>query len=301
MDDDVFDVIIVGAGLAGLAAAHTCAQAGLTTLVLERGDYPGAKNVTGGRMYVNPVRDLFPDLWAKAPLERAIVHEEIGLLSEGEMISIRLDSAELAADPPQSYSVLRSKFDRWFAKQAERQGAMVVPRTRVDDLVFEDGRVVGVLAGDEELRARLVIACDGVLSFLSERAGLRPAAKSANFAVGFKEVIELDRATIEARFNLVDDQGLAKLFMGDVTCGRFGGAFLYTNTESLSLGIVAGIDAMGELPDGMTAPVLLVQGPPRDRPADRRGRTGRVLGPHDPRGRDQGDGQALRRRHPGGR
>ena len=67
-----FDVIVVGGGLAGLAAAYTLAQEDLEVLVLERGDYSGAKNVTGGRLYLNPVRDLFPDLWKKAPLERFI-------------------------------------------------------------------------------------------------------------------------------------------------------------------------------------------------------------------------------------
>ncbi|HOU77777.1 MAG TPA: FAD-dependent oxidoreductase, partial [Syntrophales bacterium] len=44
-----FDVIVVGAGLAGLAAAYTLADKGVEVLLLERGDYPGAKNVTGGR------------------------------------------------------------------------------------------------------------------------------------------------------------------------------------------------------------------------------------------------------------
>ncbi|NTW17888.1 MAG: FAD-dependent oxidoreductase, partial [Syntrophaceae bacterium] len=74
---DKFDVIIVGAGLAGLGAAYTLAGSGLEVLVLERGDYPGAKNVTGGRLYVNPVRDLFPGLFEKAPLERFITREGV--------------------------------------------------------------------------------------------------------------------------------------------------------------------------------------------------------------------------------
>ncbi|NLP25566.1 MAG: FAD-dependent oxidoreductase, partial [Syntrophomonadaceae bacterium] len=75
-----FDVIVVGGGLAGLAAAYTLAQEDLEVLVLERGDYSGAKNVTGGRLYLNPVRDLFPDLWKKAPLERFIAHEEVAMM-----------------------------------------------------------------------------------------------------------------------------------------------------------------------------------------------------------------------------
>lgn len=42
-----FDVIIVGAGPAGSAAALLSARAGLKVMLLERGEYPGAKNVSG--------------------------------------------------------------------------------------------------------------------------------------------------------------------------------------------------------------------------------------------------------------
>lgn len=69
--EEKFDAIIVGAGLAGLSAAYTLAREGLEVLLLERGDYPGAKNVTGGRIYLNPIRELFPTC-GKRPLLSAI-------------------------------------------------------------------------------------------------------------------------------------------------------------------------------------------------------------------------------------
>lgn len=239
-----FDAIVVGAGLAGLAAAYTLAGEGLEVLVLERGDYPGAKNVTGGRIYINPIRELFPDLWKGAPLERYIAHEEVCIMDKERSLTIRYDGSELRQDPFQSYSILRGKFDKWFAKQAERKGAMIVNKSRVDDLVLENGQVKGVLAGGEELRANVVIACDGVLSFISQKACLHKPALSKNFAVGFKEIIEMDPCLIENRFNLEENEGAARLFIGDVTAGKFGGGFLYTNKDSLSLGIVVGIDAL---------------------------------------------------------
>ena len=241
-EGEQFDAIVVGAGLAGLAAAYTLADAGFEVLVLERGDYPGAKNVTGGRIYLNPIRELFPDLWARAPLERYITHEELCMMAGERSLTVRYQGSELGQEPSQSCSILRSKFDRWLARQAERKGVLLVSRTRVDDIILTEGKVVGVRAGGEELRARVVIACDGVMSFIAQKAGLKSPANPAHYAVGIKEVIELDRQVLEDRFNLEGDEGAARMYMGAVTAGKFGGGFLYTNQDSISLGIVAGIE-----------------------------------------------------------
>ena len=252
-----FDVIIAGAGLAGLAAAYTLSGKGVEVLVLERGDYPGAKNVTGGRLYVNPVRDLFPELWNGAPLERFITHEGATLMAKERSVTVDYSGSELRAEPHQSYSILRAKFDRWLAEQAEARGAMLLTKVRVDDVIKEKGGIAGVLAGGDELRADVVIACDGVLSLIPEKAGLRSSGLPHDYALGIKEVIALDSGIINDRFNLEGNEGAAHLFMGEVTQGRFGGGFLYTNRESISLGIVIGIQDL--LGDGaaMDVPALL--------------------------------------------
>ena len=252
-----FDVIIAGAGLAGLAAAYTLSGNGVEVLVLERGDYPGAKNVTGGRLYVNPIRDLFPELWNGAPLERFITHEGATLMAKERSVTVDYSGSELRAEPHQSYSILRAKFDRWLAEQAEARGAMLLTKVRVDDVIKEKGGIAGVLAGGDELRADVVIACDGVLSLIPEKAGLRSSGLPHDYALGIKEVIALDSGIINDRFNLEGNEGAARLFVGEVTQGRFGGGFLYTNRESISLGIVIGIQDL--LGDGaaMDVPALL--------------------------------------------
>ena len=208
-------------------------------------------------MYVSPVKDLFPDLWSKAPLERFIAHEEVSIMAKERSVTARYDGSELRKEPFQSYSVLRGKFDKWFAKQAERKGAMLVTKARVDDIIMENGKAAGVWADGDELRADVVIACDGVLSFMAEKAGLRKPFQPKNFAVGFKEVIEMDRQVLENRFNLEGDEGAARMYMGEVTDGKFGGGFLYTNKESISLGIVVGIEAMTAEGEAVKAPDML--------------------------------------------
>jgi electron transfer flavoprotein-quinone oxidoreductase len=252
-----FGVIIAGAGLAGLAAAYTLSGNGVEVLVLERGDYPGAKNVTGGRLYVNPVRDLFPELWNGAPLERFITHEGATLMAKERSVTVDYSGSELRAEPHQSYSILRAKFDRWLAEQAEARGAMLLTKVRVDDVIKEKGGIAGVLAGGDELRADVVIACDGVLSLIPEKAGLRSSGLPHDYALGIKEVIALDSGIINDRFNLEGNEGAARLFVGEVTQGRFGGGFLYTNRESISLGIVIGIQDLLGNGAAMDVPALL--------------------------------------------
>lgn len=254
---DKFDVIVVGAGLAGLAAAYTLSQEGVEVLVLEKGDYPGAKNVTGGRLYLNPVRNLFPGLWEKAPLERHIVYEEVAVMARERSLTMSYTGNELSEAPYSSYSILRAKFDRWLGQQAEKKGAMMITKSRVDELILENGKVIGVKTGGDELGADVIIAADGVLSLVAEQAGLRQPGDPHHYALGFKEVIEMDSKLIEDRFNLEPGQGAARLFMGEVTKGRFGGGFLYTNKDSLSLGIVVGIKDLLEVKPAVQAPELL--------------------------------------------
>lgn len=256
MENEMFEAIIIGGGLSGLSAAYILACEGKEVLLLERGDYCGSKNVTGGRIYIKPIRDYFPGLWERAPFERHIACEEVSIISSQGSLTLTYAGQELNQEPYQSYSVLRGKFDKWFAKQAENKGAIILAKNKVDDLVFDNGKVAGVIVGGDELRANVVIACDGVLSFAARRAGLRKPYNPHNYALGIKEVIELNRETLESRFNLEGDQGAARLFMGDITAGKFGGGFLYTNKDSISLGMVVGIHALTEEPL-ISAPELM--------------------------------------------
>jgi electron transfer flavoprotein-quinone oxidoreductase len=246
MADDKIDAVIVGGGLAGLAAAYRLAQAGRQVILLERGDAPGSKNVTGGRMYVAPIRHYLPDLLDGAPFERHVVREMLCVLDDEGATLMEHGNAAWREEPYMSYTLLRARFDAWFAEKAMEKGAFVIPRRRVDDLLWDNGRVAGVRAGGEEIPAHIVIAADGALSFIARKAHLRPQPEAADYAVAVKEIYKLDEHTIEERFGVGPGEGAACLFMGAVTKGLFGGGFMYTNRDTISLGVVLGIGALAK-------------------------------------------------------
>jgi electron transfer flavoprotein-quinone oxidoreductase len=240
------EVVVVGAGLAGLATAYVLAQAGVEVLVVERGDYPGSKNVTGGRLYLEPVRPYLPDLWDAAPFERRVVKERLTMMAPQASITVELTGDRLKQGQAHSFTVLRATFDQWLAERAGDRGALIVPGYKVDDVLREHGRVVGIRSSEAEVQANVVVAADGILSFMAEKAGLRKRHDPRHLALGIKEVIELPEEKIEDRFGLQEGEGAAQLFFGSITDGMMGGGFVYTNRQSLSLGLVIGIPDLME-------------------------------------------------------
>lgn len=241
MSEEKMDVIIIGAGPAGAACAFTLAKAGKEVLVIERADVPGAKNVTGGRFYTYALETLEEGLTREAveALERKIIHEQIMILDGKRSINVDYHNPAFnqPGQVPQSFSILRAKFDSWLAGKAEEMGAMVACGVKVDDLIERNGRIVGVIAGEDEMYADVVVAADGVNSFMAQKAGLIQDINEYNVGVGVKEIIELTPQVIQDRFNLGDDEGAARMIMG-CTEGIHGGGFLYTNADSISLGAV---------------------------------------------------------------
>lgn len=241
MDDEAFDVVVVGAGIAGCVAAYRLAEAGHSVVLIERGSAAGAKNLSGGVFYCRVMEQVFPGFVRHAPVERVITRNCISMTNATSAVTIDYRDERLS-EPVNAVTVLRARLDAWLAERCEEAGVMVMPGVRVDELLLEGGQVVGVRAGDDELRARVVIAADGVNSFLARQAGIRPTEPLENLAVGVKSVIRLPREVIEERFSLTGDEGVAHAMVGDCTQGIAGGAFLYTNTASLSLGVVLRLD-----------------------------------------------------------
>ena len=243
-----FDAIVVGSGCAGPVAAHELAKAGKSVLVVERGTFCGAKNVSGGRLYTHALRAVFPDFKRSAPLERRITRERVTFLAPDAATTLDVSDELMATERYESYSVLRARFDPWLAEQAEQAGAEYINGIAVEELLRTDGRVTGVRAGEDEITAEVVLLCDGVNSLLVPQAVDADPPKPDALAVGIKQVIELPERVISDRSLCADGDGMAWLFVGDATHGRVGGGFLYTNTDTISIGLVATISDLFDSP-----------------------------------------------------
>src|SRR5690606_5275915 len=81
-----FDVIVVGAGPAGTACAYVCAKNGLKVLQIERGEYPGSKNVMGGVLYRKQLEEIIPEFWKEAPVERPIVEQNFWFMDKESVV-----------------------------------------------------------------------------------------------------------------------------------------------------------------------------------------------------------------------
>ncbi|MBA4537376.1 FAD-dependent oxidoreductase [Bacillus aquiflavi] len=241
-----FDVIVVGAGPAGTACAYTCAKAGLSVLLIERGEYPGSKNVMGGVLYRKQMEDIIPNFWKEAPLERPIIEQRFWMMDKESAVSFGYKGLEWGREPYNNFTVLRAKFDQWFAQKAVDAGALLINETVVTECLVENGKVVGVRTDrpDGDVFAHVVVLADGVNSLLSKQLGFHKEFRPDEVALTVMEVINLPKEKINDRFNLEDNQGCTIEIFGDSTKGNLGTAFLYTNKESLNIGVGTTLSSM---------------------------------------------------------
>jgi electron transfer flavoprotein-quinone oxidoreductase len=234
-----FDVIVVGAGPSGNSAALRLAQAGLSVLQIERGESSGSKNVQGAILYSDALEKLIPDFREDAPLERHIIEQRMWVLDDDSYIGSHYRSDAFNKQPYNRYTMIRSQFDKWFSERVQKAGALVICETTVTNLLLDGQRVIGVQTDRQggEIYSDAVILADGVNSLLAKKAGFHPELQPKDVALAVKEIHFMPQELIEQRFNIKDEEGVVIEMVGKITKGMMGTGFLYTNRESVTIGV----------------------------------------------------------------
>lgn len=239
-----YDVIVVGAGPAGSSAALTAARAGARVVLLERGPFPGSKNAYGGVVYGRVLDEVLPQWWEEVPFQRWVTRRSTMVLTETQALTVDFRTAAWGQAPYNGCTTFRADFDSWLAGKAVEAGAQLVTSTVATGLLRDaTGKVVGVRTDrpDGDLRSAVVVAADGVNSFLAKEAGLLPRADAKHHTLGVKEVLALPRDVIDERFGVSGDEGVDVEVLG-CTRGIPGGGFLYTNRDTVSVGVVVSLE-----------------------------------------------------------
>ncbi|MDE1948457.1 MAG: electron transfer flavoprotein-ubiquinone oxidoreductase [Burkholderiales bacterium] len=255
-----YDVVVVGAGPAGLATAIRLKQidADLSVVVLDKGSEPGAHILSGAVMDPRAITELFPD-WKErgAPLLQPVTEDEVLFLSASDS---RRTPNWLVPDCLHNhgnYVVALGAVTQWLAAQAESLGVEIFPGFAAAELLYgEDGRLRGVATGNMgigkdgephdgfqlgmELLGKYTVLAEGARGHLGKQViakyGLDQGRDPQSYALGVKELWEVPPEL--ARPGLVLHS--AGWPMDEHT---YGGGFLYhLEGNRVTLGFVTGLD-----------------------------------------------------------
>lgn len=179
----MFDVIVVGSGPAGSAAAYTAASAGLSVALIDKAAFPRDKLCGGGitGRCATALSDVFetsitPDLF--------LTSQHVRLFSNGQMLAD-------VADAPPIHMTMRRDFDAVLHGMAHQAGAQVFAPARIVDIDVQSGAIR--LTDGQALQAQLIIGADGANSVVA-RALYGKTRRYRDIAFGLE--VELPRDTV---------------------------------------------------------------------------------------------------------
>ncbi|MBI5208167.1 MAG: FAD-binding protein, partial [Candidatus Firestonebacteria bacterium] len=246
-----FDVIVIGAGPAGITAAAGIAKQGISVAVIEGAVYPGAENWSGCVYFAENL--VLPEIFGEeiiknAPYERKVVKRGIFITDGVTSIGAEYTSQEIFKH---SYIVLRPIFDRYLAYEAKKLGVVIFTEVHARNLLRRGKRIIGVDTERGPVYSKVVFLAEGDASELVAKEGYETSS-NPSFMQGIKLVLKLSKIELEKRFGLKDGDGTAYEIL--VRNANIGGrtvplniaGFLYTNRESISLGLIVSIENLKE-------------------------------------------------------
>ncbi len=244
-----YDVVIVGAGPAGIAAAITLAKAQIPVLVIEGGVFPGAENWSGAVYFAENL--AHPDVLGEQAVrdsayERPVTKRGAYIYNGHSMVGLSYRNPDTFRH---CYTVLRPTYDHYLAELAKSFGATILTETAVDGLLRDEhGAIIGVHTDRGSIYADVVFLAEGDASHLVTKEGYERCQGDPHFLQGIAEVIELAPDEIERHFKLPRGEGAAfEIILRNGSIRNRPaqlnmGGFIYTNTASVSLGLVLPLD-----------------------------------------------------------
>jgi electron-transferring-flavoprotein dehydrogenase len=259
-----FDVVIVGAGPAGLGAAIRFRQLcmgnnqDLSVCVIEKGSEPGAHILSGAVLEPRALNELIPDWKEKgAPINTPVTGEKIQFLGPAGILSFPTMFLPPEFHNKGNYIISLGNLCRWLASEAEEMGVEIYPGFAAAEVLYnEDGSVKGVATGDMglaedgsekagyepgiELHAKYTFFAEGVRGSLSkglmETFNLREGVDPQTFGLGIKELWEVEPEKHQ--------QGLVVHTAGwPMDSKTYGGSFIYhLEDNQVAVGFVVALD-----------------------------------------------------------
>ncbi len=259
-----FDVVIVGAGPCGLAAAcrvlQLAAASGreVSVCVVEKGAEIGAHILSGAVFETGALAELFPD-WRErgAPVTTPVSHDEfIWLRSAAKSMRVPEFLIPRPMRNQGNYIISLGRLCQWLGQQAETLGANLFPGFAAASVLYEDGRVAGVITSDQgrgadgaekaafqpgyALRGKYTIFAEGCRGHLGKELmevyRLREACDPQHYGIGLKEVWTIDPSR-HREGHVVHTLGWP------LTDGTEGGGFLYHAANSqVYLGLIVALN-----------------------------------------------------------
>ncbi|MBP6728139.1 MAG: FAD-dependent oxidoreductase, partial [Microthrixaceae bacterium] len=135
-----YDAIVVGAGPAGSAAAIALARSGRSVALIERGPFPGSKNMYGGVVYGRILDGIVPNWWEEAPIQRWVTRRATMMMTDTQALTVDFRTAAWGAPPYNGATAYRPDFDQWLATHATAAGAELICSTTVTGVLRDGNR-----------------------------------------------------------------------------------------------------------------------------------------------------------------